>query len=66
MSKKQMKELLEYLFNKQANTPSSVRALLTAIAEGRKIEAIKEFRTLTGDGLKESLAAVDAVYRAAA
>jgi ribosomal protein L7/L12 len=48
------------------NQANAVRALLTAMATGRKIEAIREFRVLTGDGLKESLAAVDAVYKAAA
>jgi ribosomal protein L7/L12 len=40
---------------------ADARLLLEAIASGRKIEAIKAFRCLTGDGLKESKDAVERV-----
>lgn len=47
----------------RAPAPSvgNVRNLLYAMSNDRKIEAIKEFRTLTGDGLKESKEAVERV-----
>jgi ribosomal protein L7/L12 len=42
-------------------SPNDVIDLLRAMADGRKIEAIKAYRTLTGYGLKESKDAVEAV-----
>lgn len=41
--------------------PQDARDLITALANDRKIEAIKAFRCLTGDGLKESKDAVELV-----
>ena len=38
---------------------SSINQLLAAMRDGRKIEAIKEYRSLTGMGLKESKDAVE-------
>jgi ribosomal protein L7/L12 len=38
-----------------------VHVLMNSMADGRKIDAIKAHRSLTGDGLKESKDAVDAV-----
>jgi hypothetical protein len=38
-----------------------VRHLVQSMADGKKIDAIKAFRTLTGDGLKESKDAVERV-----
>jgi ribosomal protein L7/L12 len=48
---------------KPATAPNAadVRLLLESMATDRKIEAIKAFRTLTGDGLKESKDAVERV-----
>lgn len=37
----------------------SVNRLLSAMKDGRKIEAIKEYRSITGMGLKESKDAVE-------
>lgn len=44
-------------------TPSvnDVLAMMDAMAAGKKIEAIKRHRTLTGYGLKESKDAIEAV-----
>ena len=38
-------------------------SLFSAMSEGRKIEAIKEYRTLTGAFLKESKDAVESVMK---
>ncbi len=42
-------------------TPQDARDLLLAIVGERKIDAIKAYRSLTGDGLKESKEAVERV-----
>lgn len=44
-----------------APSPAEVRFMLSAMRDGRKIEAIKSFRTLTGDGLKESKDEIEAI-----
>jgi len=38
-----------------------VQTLMISLRHGRKIEAIKAYRTLTGDGLKDSKDAVESV-----
>lgn len=41
--------------------PATIDALMKAIHDGQKIEAIKQYRTLTGYGLKEAKDAVEKV-----
>jgi hypothetical protein len=42
-------------------TPQQVRDMLSHMAGDRKIEAIKELREMTGDGLKEAKDQIEAV-----
>lgn len=44
-----------------SGTATEVRTLMVALAEGRKIDAIRSHRFLTGDGLKESKDAIEAI-----
>lgn len=54
-------EHIEYLIrNGNGAALDDVHVLMRAMADGRKIEAIKAYRTLTGYGLKESNDAVEA------
>lgn len=41
----------------------NLTSLFDALACSRKIEAIKEYRTLTGEGLLESKNAIERIYR---
>lgn len=50
---------------RQINEPDRINLtpLFDALACSRKIEAIKEYRTLTGEGLLESKNAIERIYR---
>jgi hypothetical protein len=48
-------------FNQSSDLANLVKHLFAAMADGRKIEAIKAFRSLTGNGLKESKDAIESV-----
>lgn len=62
-----LREQSERTLDMAINTPAplsvpALNDLMVAIANERKIEAIKAFRILTGHGLKESKDAVEAAF----
>ena len=55
-------KLLDMVGASSTMNAGSVRELFQAMAQGRKIEAIRAYRNLTGDGLKDAKDAVEAVF----